>query len=98
MKCTAVESLAIPAKAIAMLQYLSENIVMTSDELWLQLLKLVEESVPKRDVNHQPQVLWQRPNDLTPRIRPIRNTIWTKERGRTNEPKQAHGGADHRCA
>jgi len=36
--------------------------------------------------------------DLTPRIRPDRNTIWTKERGRTDESEQAHGGADHRCA
>ncbi len=36
--------------------------------------------------------------DLPPRIRPFWNTIWTKERGTTDEPKQAHGSADHRCA
>jgi hypothetical protein len=36
--------------------------------------------------------------DLTPWIRPDRNTIWTKERGRTDESEQAHGGADDRCA
>jgi hypothetical protein len=51
-------------KAIALSQNRSDNTVMTQDEIWHQLLKLVEESVPKRDVNHQPQVLWQRPNRL----------------------------------
>jgi hypothetical protein len=51
-------------KAIALSQNRSDNTVMTQDEVWLQLLKLVEESVPKRDANVQPQILWQRPNRL----------------------------------
>ena len=38
--------------------------MMTQDQAWLQLLKLVEESVPKRDAHVQPQILWQRPNRL----------------------------------
>lgn len=38
--------------------------MMTQDEVWPQLLKLVEDSVPKRDAHVQPQVLWQRPNRL----------------------------------
>ncbi len=42
--------------------------------------------------------LLQRWGDLTPRIGPERNTIWTKERGRADEQEQTHGGADHRCA
>jgi len=48
------------------------------------------------DVRGRPLTAEER--DLTPRIRPDRNTIWTKERGRTDESEQAHGGADHRCA
>ena len=35
---------------------------------------------------------------LSPGIRPLRNTIWTKERGSSDEPKQSHGVADHHCA
>jgi hypothetical protein len=37
---------------------------MAQDQAWLQLLKLVEESVSKRDAHVQPQILWQRPNRL----------------------------------
>jgi len=45
-------------------QYRSDNTVMTQDEIWRQLLKLVEESVPNRDAHAQPQISWQRPNRL----------------------------------
>jgi hypothetical protein len=47
-----------------MSQYQSDNTVMTQDEVWRQLLKLVEERVPERDANVQPQISWQRPNRL----------------------------------
>ena len=38
--------------------------MMTQDEVWRQLLKLVEESALNCDAQVQPQILWQRPNRL----------------------------------